>query len=359
MTDKDSIGFKISRREALRATLWGALAYSVNARAREPRFLTRGVVIIPADLSLKDWPERAHKAGLNTIGLYANPSLDGLVEFLASEPGRAFLETCRKLEIQVEYERHALKTFLPRELFRSSDKKMFRMNALGLRTPDFNCCPSSPQALEIISEKAVEYGRKLKPASGRYYFWADDVSRWCHCPKCKGLSNSDQAMLIENAMAEALRKHLDPAATLSHLAYGSTLLAPRSVKPHPGLFLEFAPINRVYDRAIDDPDARINPLLPAPKTNAEYLEILGENMNVFPRETAQVLEYWLDVSRFSYWRRPARKLPWSDEIVKADADAYARRGIRYVTTFAAWIDADYVRRFGDPPLTQYGQALNG
>ena len=34
-------------------------------------------------------------------------------------------------------------------------------------------------------------------------------------------------------------------------------------------------------------------------------------------------------------------------------------GIRHVTTFATWIDADYVARFGEPPLSQYTAALEG
>ena len=73
-------------------------------------------------------------------------------------------------------------------------------------------------ALEIIAQKAVEYGTILKPTTGRYYYWPDDGREWCHCPKCKGLTSSDQATIVENAMVAALRKHLDPAATLSHIA---------------------------------------------------------------------------------------------------------------------------------------------
>ncbi|HUW61628.1 MAG TPA: hypothetical protein VMZ06_11525 [Candidatus Bathyarchaeia archaeon] len=75
--------------------------------------------------------------------------------------------------------------------------------------------------------------------------------------------------------------------------------------------------------------------------------------------TAQILEYWLDVSRFSGWKRPGVELPWSYAVMKADANAYAKRGIRHVTTFATWIDADYVKRFGEPPLREYVNGLNG
>lgn len=53
------------------------------------------------------------------------------------------------------------------------------------------------------------------------------------------------------------------------------------------------------------------------------------------------------------------KIPWRRDVVAADAETYARQGLRHVTTFAVWIDADYVRRFGDPTAIQeYGETLH-
>ena len=87
--------------------------------------------------------------------------------------------------------------------------------------------------------------------------------------------------------------------------------------------------------------------------------MLDANLEVFPRETAQVLEYWLDVSRLSGWKRPAVKLPWDKDVLIADLESYRRRGIRHVTSFACFIDADYIKLHGDPQpaLADYGQAL--
>jgi hypothetical protein len=338
----------------------GAMTAAIHAEERQRRFVTRGVVLYPWDLSLADWPERAHKAGITTIGLHAARRLDVLADFVKSEQGQRFLKTCRKLGIGVEYEVHAMGTLLSREWFSSPDRQdLFRMDATGRRNPDFNCCPSSPEALALIAEKAVAYARILKPTTGRYFFWPDDAREWCCCPKCKELTGSDQAVLVENAMIAALRKHVDPKAVLSHISYSVMLPPPKTVKPHEGLFLEFAPIARVYDHPIDDPEVKFDATPPEPKTQAGYLDILDANLEVFPRETAQVLEYWLDVSRLSGWKRPTVKLPWSDAVMKADADAYAKRGIRHVTTFATWIDADYVRQFGEPPLAAYVNGLNG
>jgi hypothetical protein len=39
---------------------------------------------------------------------------------------------------------------------------------------------------------------------------------------------------------------------------------------------------------------------------------------------------------------------------------YASRGIRNITSFAVFVDADYVRRFGEPTFVrEYGQDLRG
>ncbi len=87
--------------------------------------------------------------------------------------------------------------------------------------------------------------------------------------------------------------------------------------------------------------------------------MLDANLKVFHPETAQVLEYWLDVSRFSNWRRPAVRLSWNREVFLADLDAYDSRRIRHITTFSAWVDADYQRHFGEPSFVgEYGVALS-
>ena len=190
--------------------------------------------------------------------------------------------------------------------------------------------------------------RQLQPTSGRYFFWGDDGLPWCRCPLCSGFSDSDQALILENRLVRELRA-LDPCAQVAHLAYANTLAAPRQVKPAPGVFLEFAPIGRRYDV----PYAR-----QTGANDKDSLASLTDNLRVFPAETAQVLEYWLDVSQFSRWTRPAVELPWSKSVVAADARTYAQLGVHHVTTFAVWIDADYLKRFGEPSAVQeYGEAL--
>jgi len=306
----------------------------------------RGVVLLPEDLSLEDWPERARAAGLDTIALHHPTSPSALTAFIESPAGRRFLQRSRRLGLAVEYELHAMAELLPRELF-AGRPKLFRMDEAGRRNPDANLCVRSEAALEEVARNARALAGRLRPTTGRYFMWGDDGRAWCCCPRCRSLSDSDQALVLANHLARELRA-VDPRATVAHLAYLNTLPPPRA-RPLDSVFLEFAPIRRRYDLPYAEQTA------PADQDRLETLDAL---LRVFPAATAQVLEYWLDVSRFSGWRRPAVRLPWRPDVVRKDLQAYSARGIRRVTSFAAWIDGDYRRRYGDPEAVgEYGLLL--
>lgn len=307
----------------------------------QPGFRMRGVVITPEDLTLEDWPERAKRAGLTTIGLHPTPSV--VSAFVQSDRGRQFVDRCRALGLQVEYELHAMRELLPREMF-YDDPALFREDEKGQRNPDANLCVHSDRALDLASQSALAIPKTLKPTTNRFYFWGDDGAGWCRCERCRDYSDSDQALMLENHLVAALR-HEHRGAQLAHLAYLNTLQPPRRVKPHPGVFLEFAPIQRHSELPLTD------------ESNRPQLEALDANLKVFGAGEAQVLEYCLDLSRYSHWKRPAPKMPFDTAIFAADAEAYQSRGIRQFTTFAVFLDAEYVQRYGDPPLADYGRIL--
>ena len=313
--------------------------------AQNPFFKTRGVVLVPNDFSLTDWPRRAHASGLNTIGIHGT-SVEPVLRFVASDAGKRMLAECAQLGLRVEYELHAMQYLLPRSLF-ATQPQLFRMNEKGERTPDANLCVHSQDAIQIVIENAVKASRQLRPTTNRFFYWFDDGQPGCRCSKRRELSDSDQALLVENEIAKALRAEFT-GATLAHLAYDKTMSAPRHIKPAPGIFLEFAPIHRSYDKPFaeqtDGPDTLLK---------------LDDNLRVFGADTAQVLEYWIDVSRFSQWRRPAVKCPWRADVMAADLKTYARRGVRHLTSFGVFIDAEYLRLHGEPDfILEYGKLLN-
>ena len=303
---------------------------------------TRGVVVTAKDLSDDsfDWPRVAAESGLTTLSTHIGPK--DVLPFIASERGRRFLDACAARGLAVEHELHAMEYLLPRDLF-AREPELFRMNEKGTRVPDANCCPSTPRALEIIAANAVKVARACPPTTGRYYFWQTDNGGVCRCPKCRELNGSDQGLLIENAIVRALRAEIDSRATLSHLAYQTSLHQPTHVKPDPALFLEFAPIRRWHAGGGKN-------LLPRTPLGAEVLDRLDAHLRIFPAHTAQVLEYWLDASLFSSWRKPVKRIPWDAEETRRDVSAYAARGIRHFTTFAVYVNGEYVRAFGADSL---------
>ena len=330
------------------------LALSACSQPVQQQRQMKGVILHVDDLKTMDWPALAHENGINTIGTHVSPGQ--VLEFIQSESGKVFLEDCRKYGIHVEHQIHAMSELLPRELF-SQDPEMFRMNKDGERTPDCNCCVHSDKALDIIAAKAAEFASLLPSDNHRYYFWLDDGKETCCCPKCREYSVSDQALIIENRMLEAIRE-VDPEAKLAHLAYFNSMPAPVKVKPAEGIFLEFAPFDRTWDSPLTDKDATAV-LNDSGITHADILRHLEDNLKVFPAEDALVLEYWLDVSLFSRWKKPAVQLPWNREICRSDVQTYAGYGIRNVTSFAVYMDSTYFRKYPDTGcLKEYAEILS-
>lgn len=353
----------LTRREFLRRTavigmssagasgVSGCAGAGVARGNGRPFFLTRGAVLVVQDMESYDWPALAKDAGLTTLATHIKPS--EIAVFVKTEAGQKFLENCRRHRLEVEHELHALGDLLPRELF-EKDKEMFRMDEQGQRVRDYNLCVHSQPALELAAEKAAHYTRLLPSTTGRYFYWIDDGVPMCRCAKCRGYSDSDQALIFANHIWRAIRG-VDSRARLAHLAYANTLQPPKQVRPEPGIFLEFAPIERRYDTPFGEREAR------SPSRDllhGRMLDALDANLEWFGRDGAQALEYWLDVSRFSGWKRETVvEIPWNEAVFRDDLGTYARRGIRHVTTFAAWLDGEYAGRWGVSPVCAYGAGL--
>jgi hypothetical protein len=212
--------------------------------------------------------------------------------------------------------------------------------------------------MQVICENVVRIASQLTSTTGRYYFWFDDINDAgvkCYCPECNAYSVSDQCLIVENQMVRALRNYVNPQARLAHLSYQTYLAAPTQVTPEEGVFLEFAPLGRRYDKPLSDRAAARQ--TPPNRSHGQTLDDLDANLAVFGSSDAKVLEYWLDVSMFSDWKQPPVQIPWNHEVFLDDVNTYTRRGIKDITSYAAWVDADYIRKFGMPPLKEYGEGL--
>jgi len=312
-----------------------------------PRFARRGIVLSRRDLEQPDWPDLLARARLNVIALH-HTTVAEFIAYAASPQGSAVLKRFEAAGVAIEFEHHIMNELLPRGLF-DQTPEMFRVDAKGERTPKANFCCSSDQAIKTIRDNAEKLARSLPYRTGRYFFWSDDAAAWCKCPKCRDLTDSDQNLILANTILEGVRR-FDPRATACCLAYAQTLPVPRSVKPKDGIFLEFAPIRRSYQRPLNDKGCEEN------RKHVEWMEGL---LNFFGAKGSQVLEYWLDASRHSGWKRPSKRLPDLSVCLEADMAFYAQAGFESVTTFGVYLDPDYWRMYGPPPVLEYGRAARG
>lgn len=323
-----------------------------NEQSVQSNISYRGVVLYPNDIvsiGSSRLVQIMSDANLNLLGIHAQHQVENLAalrEFIESDQGKVLLEECKNNNISVEYEVHALEELLPRDLF-TEHPDYFRVDNEGIRVNDFNMCFSSQGAYNEIEKNLLEITKWLKPTTNRYFFWTDDVKdAFCNCELCSEYTESEQALMYENKLLEMLQK-VNTEATVAHLAYHNTLKAPRSVTPSNGIFLEYAPISRNYSEPL----------------TSEHKNYLMENLEVFPIETAHLLEYWLDVSMFSGWEKDNwTEVPWNEDYFKRDIDYYKSLGFTSVTSFATWmIHQQYFDLYGEDEsiaiLNTYGNLL--
>ena len=280
-------------------------------------------------------------AGADVLGLHpvggnkATSSLENLLIWLKTDKGRRLLSYARSLGLEIEYEMHATSFLVPREIF-SSHPEYFR-EANGVRTNDYNFCVSSDEMLRLMAKNAAALGRVLSPDTHDYYFWLDDAENSrCGCEKCRVFSASDQSLIVANAIADELRR-FDSSARVCYLAYLGTLTPPKSVKPAPGVFLEYAPMKR--DRSI--------PVWEDDNVKRE----LAALFDVFEPGEAKILEYWYDNSMFSNWKKPPKKFTPDNERIAKEIGFYRSLGVGNVTSFACYLGADYEALYGAPDFS--------
>ena len=313
----------------------------------------RGILIFPQEIG-SYWLRLLKESEINLLGIHpaggatARDTLDQLLEQVETVEFQRFAHQVADLGVDLEYEFHAMSWLIPREAFQRHPQ-WFRMDEKGERVNDFNICPSCQEALELLEERSALLAGKLPcMTTNRYYFWVDDVAgKLCHCPSCRELSSSDQVMILYNHILRGIRR-VNPKATQCYLAYADCIAPPQKVLPDAGIFLEYAPIERDSSLPISDPSC---------EKNQNQLRHLDGLLQLFGREGAQVLEYWMDNSRFWNWKAPYGKLPFYRQAVDADVSFYLQKGFDSLTSFGCGLGADYAARFGDPPIAEYGKIL--
>ena len=280
----------------------GAWPLPLGRKTFRPRFPWRGVIwesLDTRDYTHAEW-----------LRFYAKLRFNAVLHEIADRP------LAEELGLRLEAGGHGMSKLLPRELF-AKKPELFRMSQPedfgGKRNPDFNFCVTNPEAKAIVQAR---FEKEAKKAEGLYALnlYADDLpgGGWCHCPSCRSLSPSDQVALVARHMAEVVRRLKQPLR-FSLLAYHDSLKPGETVSPPPESFLLYAPRERCYGHALNDPACRRNRLY------AAGLEAWRKNPAI--RTDAHTCEYYFDQILF-------RGLyPFLPNIIRGDLEAYRQAGI--------------------------------
>lgn len=310
--------------------------------------MVTSLLIHPDELT-KTWIDRMADAGVSVLGIHpvggrnAVQSLAELLELTKSQQFRALIDYTCDRGLQIEYEFHAAGYLLPRELFQQHPE-YFRVNADGVRTPDWNFCVSNEAAMQIVAERAMTVIKSLYRSRPWYYLWMDDRrgSR-CRCERCRSFSSSDQQVLVLNRIAKELRQW-KPEAKLAYLAYVDNVVPP-TVQPEENLFLEYAPFEK-YVATCPDREEKI-------RIEQESLQGL---MEVFGKQDMKVLEYWYDNSMFSKWTKPPKEFKLDEAAMIRDITAYKALGAQQIASFACYLGPDYEALYEPVDIRAYTRA---
>lgn len=305
------------------------------------------LLIHPEELTLT-WIDRMRSLDIPTLALHpaggksADKALEDLLSRLSDPAYTALLDKAAEKGLTIEYEMHAARFLLPAEEYQRHPG-WFRMNQNGVRSPDWNCCASNIEALDYMAERAAALIKKLYRSTHRYFLWMDDAKdSCCHCPACSKLSPSDQQLKVMNHLLRRIRRD-DPEAKLAYLAYFECIQPPTTVQPDEGIFLEYAPFERNFHKPLKD-DAQSEPL--------------QKLLSFFGKENAKALDYWLDNSLFSGWKKPPAAFIPDTPVIYADFDYYRALGFADIGCFACYLGPDYEELHGQVDITDFANAYH-
>jgi hypothetical protein len=266
---------------------------------------------LPSDAAFVDWMAKTAGTGMLFIR-HANDTRWNVPELV---------QLLRRRGLAVEGGGHALVELLPRPLF-AAHPEYFPLGTDG-RSDAGNVCVASREALALIAGRARAARDEM--GSTDLHVWGLDLlgGGWCRCPACAPLTPSDQALTVCNAVADALGDR-----PVFHLAYHDTIRAPARVRPDARVWAEFAPRERCYGHALDDP---------ACATNAVYRDALAEHVDRFEGRV-DAFEYYGDAILFGGCAVPLA------EVVVRDLAYYRAVGVRGVSCLV----------FGQYSLWAYG-----
>ena len=270
----------------------------------QPRFPHRGIFITPVaeEIPMADRLRFFAKLKYNVV---RNP-----LPFAGEEA------LCRKLGIREETGGHGFPNLLDRKKFAEHPEyfRMFQPEDLGgKRQPDSNMCVTNPEVREIVVK---EFQKVLSEKQGFYalHCWADDLPAggWCWCPSCRSYSPAAQNMLGMKLLCRAADAGNFPQR-ISVIAYHDTLFPDPQIPADPRMFLVWAPRERCYAHAINDPSC--------PRNAVHWKALLTWKKKFAGIDDSHTFEYYMDQLLFNGLH------PFTPDVILADMKAYLEAGI--------------------------------
>ena len=117
------------------------------------------------------------------------------------------------------------------------------------------------------------------------------------------------------------------------------------MEPAEGIYLEYAPMDRDFDRPLSDAES---------EKNRDQTSVLPALLSCFGKTDAMACEYWLDNSMYSRWTKPPKYFEWNRDVTVQDLEFYDRWGFAAATTFACYLGPDYEETHGSfPEIGEY------
>jgi hypothetical protein len=218
--------------------------------------------------------------------------------------------------IDAEYGGHVLELLMPRALY-ADHPEYFPADSSGARRRGGNLCVSNTAALARVRDEAAAWIRDF-PENRMLHVWGADLwdGGWCRCGQCADLSPQLQYMAAVNAVAAT------GGLPVAYLAYHDTLEPDPRLRPHENVWFEWAPRERCYAHAINDP---------ACERNCGYFAWLRRYVDLFDGR-GMVFEYYADAILFGGLGFA------TPDIIVRDLAAYHALGIRSISclTFGAF-----------------------
>jgi len=254
---------------------------------------------------------RGAEQGLN-LSFVSQSDRGGVHDRSGTRMEEATLRLGMRLHVGGHFGGHA-GNFLSHDLI-ETQSELFRMDESGKRRTDGNFCPSNIVALGRVSAEVAKLALR-HPGASLLHVWADDAieGSWCNCPQCKGLSASEQHGRFVLAAAGAADATV-PTLAVDYLLYHDTLFMGQSEITKafpPNVYATFAPRERCYAHAINDPNCRRNQI---------YWKQLKQAVKQFNGRVT-VFEYYGDAI---LWPCCTVSIP---RVIAADMEAYSSLGI--------------------------------